>query len=145
MADALAGLTLHSWQIGATMLVRSGKASLWRGAATSTIVVAVITLTVVATDVQVALTSIRAIVGTICTRVAIASVPMNELPPSACLIAIHPKYPWVRALNVKGWVVVSQPFTNLDTARHTMNPRVSSVPDPSLGVLVKHVGNTTKS
>jgi hypothetical protein len=60
MADAFAGIALHSRQIGATTWVQAGKSTLRRarGAAASAIVAAVIPPTVISAVIGVSITSV---------------------------------------------------------------------------------------
>ncbi len=55
------------------------------------------------------------------------------------------KYLRIRSLNVKGWVVVRQPFPKLVTTKHTMDPRLPNVLGPGLGIVVEHVGDSAEA
>jgi hypothetical protein len=129
------------------MLVRAGKSTPGRirETATSSIIAAVVSLAVVSAGIGVAITSVRAVVGATPTCITVAAVYPIKVLSSAQILSFNPKDLGAQALNVKGWVVIRQPIPKPITSMHTMNPRLANVPDPSLGILVKHVCNTVKT
>jgi hypothetical protein len=89
VANALAGIALHSRQIGATTSVRAGKSTLRRarGVAASTIVAAVIPPAVVSAIIGVAITSISGAAPT-----CIAVYPI-VVPSSVRVLLLYPESP----------------------------------------------------
>ncbi len=128
-------------------MVRAGKSTLGRtrGMATSLIVAAVFSLAVISAGIGVAIMSVRAVVCATPTCITVAAVYPIKVLSSAHILSFDPKDPEAQALNVKGWVVIRRPIPKPITSVHTMNPRLADVPDPSLGILVKHVCNTVKT
>ncbi len=122
------------------MLVWAGKATLGmtRGFGAGVVVRTIIPATVVSMGTGVTVTSIIAPESVIAASGTIASGQTIEWPSSRITIVFYPKHPWIGSLNVKGRVVIRQPFPKGVVPKNTMDPRMSDVPDPSSGVEMEH-------
>ena len=113
--------------------------------ATSLIVAVVFSSGVISAGIRVAITSVKAAVGATPTCITVSAVYPIKVLSSAHILSFNLKDPGAQALNVKGWVVIRRLIPKPITSVHTMNPRLANVPDPSLGILMKHVCNTMKT
>ncbi len=147
MAYMLARLALYSREIQAATLVRAGKATLGRtrGFGAGAVVGTIIPTMVVSMGTGVTVTSIIAPKSAIAASGTITSGRTIKWPSSRITIVLYPKHPWIGSLNVKGRVVVRQPFPKRVVAKNMMDPRMSDVPDPSSGIKMEHGSNPAET